>query len=204
VKCLEGAAVAGRCTASKRVCMRAETVHDVHSPAAGADSGGVAAGQASMPSDAWAPMRHSSILPQHLQPGPGADQQPHQGPGPMPSPEADPVIYPSQSALSMARRMSQPEGDAPGTCALGDATSQGQGLEAPTSAAKLTAPAPASQNTLRLRGRTSADESAVTLAADDRTRTLERAMDRAMLFWSAGTHTLASLEEQVSATERKP
>jgi len=44
----------------------------------------------------------------------------------------------------------------------------------------------------------------VTLAADDRTRTLERAMDRAMLFWSAGTQTLASLEEQVSATERKP
>jgi hypothetical protein len=157
-----------------------------------------------MLSDAWARVRHPSVLPQHLLLGPDADQQPHQGPGPTPSHEADPVKYPSQGALSMARRMSQPEGDAPGTCALDDATPQGQGLEVPTSAITPMAPMPASQNTLRLRGRTSADESAVQLAADDRTRTLERAMDRAMLFWSAGSPNLASLEEQGSPRASKP
>ena len=188
------------CTASTSACARAEAVHDAHSHAAGAGSGGAAAGQARTLSDEWARVGHSSIPPQHLLLGSDADQQPHQSPGPMPSRKADPVVYPGQAALSMARRMSQPGG----TCALGGVTPQGQELEVPTSAANPMTPAPAAHTTLRLRGCTSADEAAVTLAADDRTRTLERAMDRAMLFWSAGSPELASREGHASPRAHQP
>jgi hypothetical protein len=75
--------------------------------------------------------------------------------------------------------------------------SRGEARAGPAGAPGAAPPARARPRALRLRprrGGTAAEESATHLAASDRTRTLERAMDHAVQLLLAGSHNLPSLE----------